>query len=367
MKKFYFLVLAVLVSFSVNAQTYFSDDFSGGDLSNWTTSDEDGDAYDWYIFDYGDGVYDNLATSASWTSTDGAINPDNWLISGAIDLSSATNPTLYFDAFGQDPDWSEEHYAVYISTSDAQVASFTTTLFEETLGADGEVTSAVIDLSDYAGQVVYIAFRHYDITDMFRINIDNVVVKEVVYNVTFNVDMNQAITDALFDASTDTVFVTGSFLGWAAPGDDVANQMLTDDDADGIYTLTREDVPGNYAYKYFKNSGWDNGEWTGDPNREYDVVDADVVLNNTWGGDPVEALNGVAIDAFVGPNPTNGILKISAEGSYSVSVIDMAGKVVLDGQMTNYTEIDLSNQEIGTYVVRLTNAEGSRSFKVVKK
>lgn len=32
----------------------------------------------------------------------------------------------------------------------------------------------MIDLSNYAGQDVYIAFRHFNCTDMYRINIDDI-------------------------------------------------------------------------------------------------------------------------------------------------------------------------------------------------
>ena len=57
--------------------------------------------------------------------------------------------------------------------------------------------------------------------------------------VTFNVDMSCA-------PAFDNVFVTGPWCGWCH--NDVYNTM-TDDDGDGIYSVTVPDLVGSVEYK----------------------------------------------------------------------------------------------------------------------
>ena len=163
---------------------YFSEGFEAGDLATtgWTTSDEDGDAFDWAVVtDVTPHSGTANATSASWDATGGALTPENWLISPAIDLSAAAGTiTLEWWAGAQDQAWPSEKYKVVISTTDASVASFTDQLFEEVVVAGGEdgYFERSVNLSTYAGGTVYIAWVHYDCTDNFRLNLDDVLVYE---------------------------------------------------------------------------------------------------------------------------------------------------------------------------------------------
>ena len=149
----------------------------------WTLVDQDGDGQQWYqasitspsagsLGNHG-GTY--MMTSASWNSSD--LTPNNWLISPALDLSglSGTVKMSYFVG-GQDNAWPSEHYKVCVSTS-STVSSFTTILFEETIPESGW-QERNINLSDYIGQVIYVAFVHYNCTGMFRLDLDDISVYE---------------------------------------------------------------------------------------------------------------------------------------------------------------------------------------------
>jgi len=68
--------------------------------------------------------------------------------------------------------------------------------------------------------------------------------------VTFNVDMSQY---GLMDG--DTVHVNGEFTGWCGS---CGNEM-SDDDGDGVYSITFDLEPGSYFWKYTVN-GWDDQE-----------------------------------------------------------------------------------------------------------
>jgi hypothetical protein len=172
----------------------FSDDFSDPNtlLVCWERIDEDGDGFSWFTADYdidGDMVPDGnpMLGSASWDSNDGALNPDNWLISPQIDLTpynSGDTIDLTWDARGIDPDFAAENYSVYVATSNS-IVDFTasSTTFTETLASNdpdmdgsGNFESRTLDISALAGQTVYIAFRHHAVSDQFVLNIDNIAV-----------------------------------------------------------------------------------------------------------------------------------------------------------------------------------------------
>lgn len=163
------------------AQTYFSDDFSSGNLNNWTLTDSDGDSYNWSIINFG-GVQGPVATSASYINNVGALTPNNWMVSTAIDLTSATgNVFLNWKAFGQDQAWANENYTVYVATaSDIATLGASTTSFNEIIGSTGGVyADRSLNVTSFIGQTIYVAFRHHNTSDQYQLNIDDVVVKTV--------------------------------------------------------------------------------------------------------------------------------------------------------------------------------------------
>ncbi|MDR3142346.1 MAG: choice-of-anchor J domain-containing protein [Tannerellaceae bacterium] len=192
-------------------RTSFEEDFESGIPANWGNVDEDGDGHIWKIVSSGTTPQsgNSIVASASYDNdTYSALTPDNWLVTPAITLTA--NNMLKYYVSAQDADYSAEKYGVYISTSDAVPGTFTE-LFGETMTASpgkpvdnpapgafrssgpqyvmGAWYERTIDLSDYAGQTVYIAFRHFDCTDWFYLNLDNVKILEPVDagDITYNV------------------------------------------------------------------------------------------------------------------------------------------------------------------------------------
>lgn len=178
MKKITFLAVLLFASAQIStAQTFFTDDFSSGNLDNWTLVDSDSDGNDWYNVDLDDGVQEEHATSASWAGS--PLNPDNWMISPAIDLSSASGSTvLEWKVYAQDQAWAQENYTVYVATA-SDVASLTgsSTNFNELVGTSAGYMNRSLDVSSFNGQTIYVGFRHHNVSDQFRINIDDVVVR----------------------------------------------------------------------------------------------------------------------------------------------------------------------------------------------
>ena len=131
--------------------------------------DGDGNNWDWcYGPNYSEHNYhegQGFAASASYDNNSGALYPDNWMITPEFSGTSLT-----FWAQGQDPSWAAEYLGIFVSVDggnswSSEIASFVTT---------GNDTQYEVDLSAYANvrTPIKVAIRHYNISDMFRVNVD---------------------------------------------------------------------------------------------------------------------------------------------------------------------------------------------------
>ncbi len=162
--------------------------------SDWIIIDADGDSYNWVMnessFEPNSGS--RCVCSASYINNVGPLTPDNWLITRAIDLE--TDAILKFWVAPQDEQWINEHYKVKLSTTGTDIDDFDVLLMEETI-ASSAWSQKTVDLSEYTGETVYIAFEHCEVTDMFFIKLDDI----LVYDPTEN--DNDAITMPEFSTS----------------------------------------------------------------------------------------------------------------------------------------------------------------------
>ncbi len=136
--------------------------------SCWTLIDADGDGQNWFIFNTSGTIQ-----SASYNSA--ALTPDNWLVTPPLAIPATGSYEVTWTATAQDQSWPAEHYGVYISTTSPVVSAFT--MIQEWTLSTG-VFHPVIDLSAYAGETIYIALRHFNCTDNFRLSIDDFIVRE---------------------------------------------------------------------------------------------------------------------------------------------------------------------------------------------
>jgi len=183
MKKIFTLMLALFAMVAVQAQNLLSEDFENGIPTTWVNIDADNDSYAW-MEGAAPGVAGHNGSNGcaySCSYYDGSVlTPNNWLITPAVTLTS--NATLSFWVAAQDASYAAEHYGVYISTTAGTTPADFTLLFEETLDANGGARiqgtwkEKTVDLSSYTGQTVRIAFRHFNCTDMFYIDLDDVTI-----------------------------------------------------------------------------------------------------------------------------------------------------------------------------------------------
>ncbi len=145
---------------------------------DWWFYDADGDGYNWdWVYDEGWTVYDGVGMihSASYINNIGALSPDNIAVSPAFSLAECTDATLSAWARGQDSSANGEVFAFYAGTTYnpddfVQISEDYTT--------DGEYREYTADLSEFVGEpVVHIAIRHYNVSDMYWLNIDDVSIK----------------------------------------------------------------------------------------------------------------------------------------------------------------------------------------------
>ena len=149
---------------------------SQSEVNEWTFVDKDGDGYNWMWnqLNTAPEAYEGTGCiySNSYVNYFGEVNPDNWAISPEFTIpANASSATLSWYAAPQDPDYPGEHYGVYVGTG-TDTANYTQ-LFEETISYSG-YKNTTVDLTAYAGQTIRVAFRHFNCTDMFILNLDQV-------------------------------------------------------------------------------------------------------------------------------------------------------------------------------------------------
>lgn len=182
MQKFLLLFFALFaMTFYAKAQVpVLTEDFEGSTIpSGWTTIDADNDGSNWEHSSVQEeiGGYNSNGSVVSHSydnNTYDALFPDNWLISPAINLSGTSSLSFWFVVAQAYP---ADHFGVYISTTSATDTSAFTSIFDYTpTSVNGTWTQQTIDLTSYAGNTVYIAFRHFDCTDQFLLALDDIVV-----------------------------------------------------------------------------------------------------------------------------------------------------------------------------------------------
>ncbi len=178
-------LLSVMIALSFSSlyaeQVYLNENFNGGTLNGWTSIDNDGktvatdnpirSSLGFTTYGWGALVIetagDYSALSTSYYTPAGTA--DDWLISPEIQVGTGAKLMWQGQALNSGyPDG----YKVYVSTTGADIANFTTVLLDVP-EEGGSMTTHVLDFSAYAGQTVRIAFQNYS-NDMYILGIDNV-------------------------------------------------------------------------------------------------------------------------------------------------------------------------------------------------
>ena len=171
-------------------------DFEDGTLMGWTNIDADGDGNVWQNGSssglVGHDGSAGMLFSQSYINQVGALTPDNYLVS-PTKMTVQDGAVISFWAAAQDAGYPAEHYGVAVSTASNTNANDFTTIWEETMTAKRAATvdayakseirgtraqglwyQKTIDLSAYAGQEIWVAIRHFNCTDCFYLDVDDI-------------------------------------------------------------------------------------------------------------------------------------------------------------------------------------------------
>ncbi len=171
-----------MLTFGAKAQMpVLTESFEGTAIpTGWTTIDADNDGHGWE----NNSLQNDLPSghtgtgavvSYSFDNASGlALTPNNWLVSPAVSLTGTSSLSFWFVVAQSYP---ADHFGVYVSTTSATDTSAFTLVYQYTpTSANGDWTQQTIDLTAYAGNTVYIAFRHFNCTNMFLLALDDITV-----------------------------------------------------------------------------------------------------------------------------------------------------------------------------------------------
>lgn len=146
------------------------------DFGCWNFVDADGDGYNWDL-EFGPSIGKTHSGSgsvgtASFRNDVGVLSPDNWMITPAI-VVPAEGATIEWWVAGVDQNYYAEYYSVLVSTTGNNPADFTNTVFAGTV-SNFDWTKVSRSLAGFAGQTIYVAFRHHNISDMYWMLLDDI-------------------------------------------------------------------------------------------------------------------------------------------------------------------------------------------------
>ena len=227
-------------------------DFDDSTLQGWTSIDTDGDGYGWVLLTAAGGVYvtNNYSSggghngsadalmSGSWCNVSGsahALTPNNWLVSPQVTLGG----TFSFWVKPEQAAYPNEHFGVYVSTSNDPTDLSSYILMNEWTMANLDWAQYSVDISAFAEQTGYIAIRHFNCTNVFLMRLDD-----------FQLDTDAAISVEMPVTMTlETVFVrmkadltantySGNLTASAGSGNNVNGSVSLSGEVIAAYNIT---------------------------------------------------------------------------------------------------------------------------------
>ena len=266
MKNFILPFLLIIFSFSASGQTWYFEDFASVTApalgANQAEHDNDGDGETWYTGDLSGyapfTTHGTLAISRSWNG--GVLTPDNLLIIGPIDLSSASgNVNVQWECGSIEATssgWHEEYYDVIVTTSNVTSTIIgTTPVFGETLPGGQTLYSRSVDISSMIGQsAVYVTFRHWNCTDENILGLDNIGVLTLVDD---DAGVSDITTSAISLLSSGSQLITGEITNYGGNAINSVDVNYTiDGGATNTHNLTGLNIAAGGTYNFSHSTSW---------------------------------------------------------------------------------------------------------------
>ena len=178
--------------------------------SGWTIFNQDTDtgvATNWIRTSDGS---NGLMASFSWYNNV-VYTPNNYAFSPAINLTSYTGPIkLSYKHSAPNPAWDLETYTLYVTTSPTVAAATTPLHSQTTMDGINTLTEITFDISSYAGQTIYLCFRHHNVSDQYYLYIDDIKVEKMLSN---NVALQSVAVQPYITAGNQTYTGTVKNIG----------------------------------------------------------------------------------------------------------------------------------------------------------
>ena len=221
-KSIFFDLETILEGSSVESVVTY--DFEYG-MQGWTSIDADGDGFQWFNSEsklgpgYGhESIF--CMFSQSYDNTFDILYPDNYLVTPEK-FKVGKDASFSFWACAQDLEYPAEHFGVAISTKDNTSADDFITIKEWTMTAKGTREQGTwyqytVDLSEYEGQELWIAIRHFNCFDEYYLAVDDVQLNNVLkprkWNCSFSTKSDNPIPEIAVTAIEHDDIIAGSDL-----------------------------------------------------------------------------------------------------------------------------------------------------------
>ena len=383
-------------------------DFDDGTKMGWTSIDADGDGFQWNsstgLYPYyswnpnfnetGHNDSYGFVCSGSYAYFNMPLTPDNYLVSPV----KGKYNSISFYACTQDKTYPDEHFGVAVSTTGPNASNFTT-IQEWTLTAkdygnktQGRWHQYTVDLKDYSGQAIWVAIRHFNCTNQYFLDIDditlttgcsasylrgtpctitakpnkgyrfvnwtnngNVVSSDNPY--TFEVT-EDAVYEAHFIIQTPTVYIDADPQeGGAVTGGgsyiygETANVKVNPVENYRFIGWFENDTRVSLSYSYYFKV------------KEDHHLTARLVFDNA-----IDEQNDTKIETY--PNPVIDQLHLDYSPDLKpikIEIYDLQGRL-LSTQKSSLESIDMQKLSTGTYTIKITLDNGKTySTKIVKQ
>ena len=287
---------------------------------------------------------------------DGVINQD-WTVNVTVEVSNETNILTYsFDSQVAPASINNTNHTINVVVPEGTdvsglIATFTlSTGATSTVGGIEQISGTTSN--DFSNPVTYNVVAEDGITNQdWTVT---VVVEEANGTNILAYSFDEQNENAVIDEDNHTVDIEVVY------GTDVSDLIATFSLSTGatvniggteqVSGTTSNDFTSPVTYNVVAEDGSTNQDWT---------------VTVTVAPESVEELN-ANISIF--PNPTYGVITISAKQNYSVTIFDITGKVIAKSEMeNNTTDIDISNEQSGLYIILISNENTTNTYKIIKK
>ena len=364
-----FTICAFLMANVINAQTVvWSSDLE--DLTGWSSYDADGDGQNWAFYTGGEdvGMTGKFTGSASWSSTLGALTPDNYLYTPVVAIpAEAVVITYKMKVVSPHATFFAEKFAVYAFDSDLETPDFIP-IHLETLTAGGAGTAKDVSIvvpDSFAGKNVRFLVRHYDCTDMVAIYMDDFEVSyttgaQTVNTVTIDWSFNSTPSATGNSNASRTIEIGDTVTwNWYAGG---THNVKSNASATETFESGYFESGGTFSYT-FTSEGSNDYVCSPHPSTMFGTIT--VVAEGALSTSEARRLN---FEMF--PNPASDKVSIqlpSGAENATVEFYDSLGRLALSKKVTRINnKMDVNALSKGIYILKVFTADQIGSQKFIK-